>query len=141
MNIKSLLKPSPDKYDLALAIIRVVVGFTFLMHGWQKMFMMGMDGVAGFFGSLGIPAAGLMAVVVTLLELLGGLALILGLGTRIVGALLAIDMLVAMFTVHISNGFFVSNGGVELVLILFTAAVSFSLAGAGSLSIDDRLTR
>ena len=82
-----------------------------------------------------------MAVVVTLLELLGGLALILGLGTRIVGALLAIDMLVAMFTVHISNGFFVSNGGVELVLILFTAAVSFSLAGAGSLSIDDRLSR
>ena len=51
MNVKSLLKPSPDKYDLALAIIRVVVGFTFLMHGWQKMFMMGMDGVAGFFGS------------------------------------------------------------------------------------------
>jgi len=140
MNIKTILSPSPGRYDLALAIIRIVVGFTFLMHGWQKMFMMGLEGVGGFFGSLGIPAAGFMAIVVTLLELLGGLALMLGLGTRIVGALLAADMLVAMFTVHISNGFFVSNGGVELVLLLLAVCLSFVIAGAGSLSVDSRLS-
>ncbi len=140
MNLKSLLKPSPEQYDLALAIIRIVVGFTFFMHGWQKMFMMGIGGVTGFFSSLGIPAAGLMAVIVTVLELLGGLALMLGLGTRIVGALLAINMLVAMLTVHISNGFFVSNGGIELVLVLMAASVAFAIAGAGRLSLDSRLS-
>lgn len=140
MNIKSLLKPSPAQYDLALAIIRIVVGFAFFMHGWQKMFTMGIGGVTGFFGSLGIPAAGLMATIVTLVELLGGLALIIGLGTRIAGALLAVDMLTAMLTVHIANGFFVSDGGIELVLILLAAVVAFVIAGAGRWSLDSRFS-
>ena len=78
MDLKTFLKPAPDKVDLAMAIIRVVVGLAFFMHGWQKVFTIGMSGVGGFFGSLGIPAAGFFAIVVSLLELLGGLALILG---------------------------------------------------------------
>ena len=118
MDIKALLKPAPDKVDVALTIIRVIVGIVFFVHGWQKVFMFGFGGVGGFFGSLGIPAAGFFAVVVSLLELLGGLALILGFATRLVGLLLAIDMLVALFVVHISNGFFVSENGYELVLLL-----------------------
>ena len=101
--------------------------------------MIGFAGVGGFFGSLGIPAAGFFAVVVSLLELLGGLALILGFATRLVGLLLAIDMLVALFTVHISNGFFVSEGGYELVLLLGAAALAFALMGANSNSLDSRM--
>ncbi len=140
MNIRTLLKPSPTNYDLALAIIRVVVGVTFFLHGWQKLFTMGIGGVGGFFTSLGIPAASLMAAVVTFVELLGGLALILGVGTRIAAILLAFDMFMAFLLVHRSNGFFVSEGGYELVLLLFAATVGLALSGAGKLSVDDNLT-
>ena len=139
MNLKALLKPAPDKADLAMTIIRVVVGIVFFVHGWQKVFTFGFEGVGGFFGSLGIPAAGFFAIVVSLLELLGGLALILGIGTRVVGLLLAIDMLVALLVVHLPNGFFVSDNGYELVLVLGAAALAFAITGASSISLDNRL--
>ena len=139
MNLKALLKPSPERADLALTIIRVIVGLAFLLHGWQKVFTIGFAGVGGFFGSLGIPAAGFFAIVVSLVELLGGLALILGIGTRIAGALLTITMLVAMLTVHLPNGFFASDNGIELVLVLGAATLAFTITGAGNLSLDARL--
>lgn len=139
MNVKALLKPAPDKADLAMTIIRVIVGLAFFMHGWQKVFSFGFAGVGGFFGSLGIPAAGFFAVVVSLVELLGGLALILGLATRLAGLALAVDMLVALFVVHLPNGFFVSENGYELVLILGAAALAFAITGASKLSLDSRM--
>lgn len=139
MNLNTLLKSSPERYNLALTILRIVIGITFFAHGWQKLFTNGIPGVTGFFGSLGIPAAGFFAVVVTLVELLGGLALILGIGTRIAASLLAITMLVAMFTVHLPNGFFASNGGYELVLLLFAGCVALGLTGAGSYSVDAQI--
>ena len=119
-----------------LALLRVVVGFVFLMHGWQKLFDAGVGNVGAFFGSIGVPAAALAAVVVSLVELAGGAALILGLGTRVVGVMLAIDMLGAIFFVHHKNGFWVSDGGVELVLTLAAAALCLALAGPGALSLD-----
>ena len=140
MNIKNLLKSNPDMYTLSLTLVRVIVGLTFFLHGWQKLFDNSISGVAGFFGSLGIPAAGLAAFIVTFVELLGGLGLILGLGTRIWGALLAVNMLVALFTVHISNGFFVTNGGYELVLLLGVANIALALSGSGPMSLDSRFT-
>lgn len=139
MDFKTLLKSHPTRYDLAITIVRVVVGIAFFMHGYQKLFQMGIGGVGGFFGSLGIPAAGLMAAVVTFLELLGGLALILGIGTRIAALLLLVNMLAAMFLVHISNGFFVSNGGIELVFILAGACAALALSGPGQYSLDERV--
>ncbi|WP_420642314.1 DoxX family protein [Candidatus Leptofilum sp.] len=139
MDFKALLKPAPDKADLAMTIIRVIVGLVFLVHGWQKVFTFGFEGVGGFFGSLGIPAAGFFAVVVSLVELLGGLALILGLATRLVGLMLAVDMLVALFVVHLPNGFFVSENGYELVLLLGAAALAFAITGASKLSLDSRI--
>ena len=139
MNLKAWLKPAPDKADLGMTIIRVIVGIAFFAHGWQKVFTFGFAGTGGFFESLGIPAAGFFAIVVSLLELLGGLALILGIGTRIVGLLLAIDMFTALLVVHLPNGFFVSENGYELVLVLGTAALAFAITGASSLSLDNRL--
>jgi putative oxidoreductase len=117
-------------------ILRLAVGVVFAMHGWQKLSMMGIEGVGGFFGSLGIPFPALAALLVTLLELAGGIALILGIGTRIVGALLAVNMLVALVLVHLSNGFFVDAGGFEFVLTLLGASLFFALAGAGPLALD-----
>jgi putative oxidoreductase len=119
-----------------LTVLRVVIGIVFLVHGGQKLFLMGFDGVAGFLGSLGVPAPGLFAVIVTLVELLGGLALILGLFTRVVAVLLAGDMLVAILTVHLPNGFLAANNGYELPLVLLAASVALAVAGPGEAALD-----
>ena len=81
---------------LGFLILRAAVGIVFAMHGWQKLAVMGVGGVGGFFGSLGVPAPELIAIVVTAVELIGGIALIVGVGTRIAGALLALDMVGAL---------------------------------------------
>ena len=117
-----------------LTLLRVVVGVIFVMHGWMKL-SMGFDQVANqILAPAGIPLPKLAAVVLTLVELLGGIALILGVLTRYVAALLAIDMLVALITVHIKNGFFLPRG-VEFPLLLLVANLNLILAGAGALSV------
>ena len=116
-----------------LTVLRLVVGIVFFMHGYQKLLKMGIHGVAGFFGHLGIPFPIVAAVLVTLLEFVGGILLITGLATRIPAALLAIDMLVAIFTVHMKNGFF--GMGVEFPLTLVAGLICLSLAGGGALSV------
>lgn len=118
-----------------IAILRAVVGIVFLMHGIQKLFTFGFHGVAGMFGHMGVPVPAVSAVVVTLVEFLGGLALIIGLGTRVASALLVIDMACAILFVHAKNGFFVP-AGVELPLTLLAANLCLMLAGAGALSAD-----
>ncbi|HEU4325954.1 MAG TPA: DoxX family protein [Roseiflexaceae bacterium] len=125
---------------IGITVLRIVVGIVFAAHGWQKLGG-GVEGTAGFFGSLGIPLPQVAAVVVIALELLGGIALILGLGTRYVAALLAFNMLVAMLLVHLSNGFFAGDGGVEFVLTLMAACVTLALTGAGAYALDDLVFR
>src|SRR3712207_1321607 len=115
-----------------LTILRVVVGLVFFVHGFQKLYLMGFDGVAGMMEGLGVPAPGLFAVILTLVELLGGLALILGLFTRVAAIPLAIDMLVATLTVHLPNGFSVlPDGGDEVYLVLLAARVALAGGGPG----------
>lgn len=122
-----------------IALLRVVTGIIFLMHGQQKLFELGLGGVSGMMTGLGVPAPGLMALVVTLVELVGGLALILGAFTRVAAVLVATDVLVAFFLVHLPNGFFAQNGGVELVLLLATAGVTLLLTGPGAMAVDSLL--
>jgi putative oxidoreductase len=113
-----------------LTILRVVVGIVFFVHGLQKLFLMGFGGVAGMMDGLGVPAPGLFAVILTLVELLGGLALILGLFTRVVAIPLAVDMLVATLTVHLPNG------GYEFTLVLLAASLALAVAGPGGAALD-----
>jgi len=117
-----------------LTVVRVAVGIVFLMHGFQKLFLMGFGGVAGFLGGLGVPAPELFAVIVTLVEFLGGLALIVGLLTRIAAVLLAVDMLVALLSVHLPGGFFATNG--ELPLVLLAGAIGLAVGGPGEAALD-----
>jgi putative oxidoreductase len=102
---------------------------------------MGLAGVGGFFGSLGVPAAAFFAVVVSTVELVGGLMLVVGLFTHWAGKLLAINMLVAFALVHVHNGFYVNKGGFEFVLVLFAASIALSIMGAGKWSLDAKVLK
>jgi putative oxidoreductase len=77
-----------------------------------------------------------MAPVVAVLEVVGGIALIVGALAPVFAFALAGDMLVAALTTHAENGFFAADGGYELVLLLGVAALAIVVAGAGRLSVD-----
>ena len=115
----------------ARTILRVIAGFLFAAHGWQKFNEFTIAGTQAAFTQMGVPAAQAVAPVVATLELVGGVALILGVLTRVFAVLLALDMLGALFLVHASAGVFVATGGYELVLILAAAALAVALVGAG----------
>jgi putative oxidoreductase len=118
-----------------LTILRIVVGIVFLVHGYQKLFHMGFHGVAGFFGHAGIPLPMLSAVIVTLVEFVGGIMLVAGIGVRIAAALNAVDMAVAVFFVHLKHGFGAQNGGFEYPLTLLAATLCLALSGGGMFSL------
>jgi putative oxidoreductase len=120
-----------------LLVLRLVVGVTFLLHGLDKLG--DLSGTEEFFASLEIPAPGLVAPFVALTETVGGLLLIVGLATPLVGVALAVDMLVALVAAHIDEGFFAADGGIELVLLLCGASLAVVLTGAGRFSADAAL--
>jgi putative oxidoreductase len=122
-----------------LLVLRLVVGVTFLLHGLDKLG--DLAGTEEFFASLEIPAPGLMAPFVAVTETVGGLLLIAGLATPLVGVALAGDMLVALVTTHIGHGFFASDGGFELVLLLGGASLAVVFTGAGRFSVDAAVGR
>jgi putative oxidoreductase len=123
----------------ALTILRVIAGFLFAAHGWQKFNEWTIAGTQASFAKMGVPAAELAAPAVATLELVGGIALVLGVLTRVFAALLAVDMLGALFLVHASAGVFAATGGYELVLLLAAGALAIALTGAGRLAVDQAL--
>ncbi len=124
-----------------LLIIRLALGAVFLMHGAQKLFEFTIPGTVESFGAMGAPLPEITAPLVAVLEFAGGILLILGLLTRLVALLLAIDMVVALVLVHAAAGFWVAEGGYEFVAVLGAAALGIALTGAGSLSLDRPLLR
>jgi len=127
--------PSQRQVAIGLTVLRVVLGATFIAHGAQKLFVMGLPAISGGFAQMGIPMAGFFGPFVSLVEFFGGIAIVLGLLTRITGLALAVNMVVAMLSVHLKNGFFNPNG-VEFPLALFGMSVALMTMGAGPLSID-----
>ena len=128
---------APQRLVLGLTILRVIVGIIFIAHGAQKLFVFGLGGVTQGFTQFGVPLPALTAPLVTFVELLAGIALVLGLFTRIAAILLAIDMVGAILFVHAKNGLFLPTG-FEYALILLTVFVTIAMSGPGAYAIDDR---
>lgn len=129
------MSTTTTRIDAGLAALRVIVGGIFMAHGAQKVFVYGFAGVTGAFEGMGIPLASVAGPTVALVELLGGLALVLGLFTPLVAGGLAAVMLGALVMVHLPAGFFAPDG-IEFVLALFASAVALALTGPGSWSLD-----
>jgi putative oxidoreductase len=136
--------------DWVPAIARLVLGLVMLPHGLQKMFGMfggnGWNGTIGFFtGMLHVPYP--LAVLAILAETAGAVALILGFLGRLGAFGVAMNMLVATFMVHWSNGFFMNWGGnqkgegFEYHLLAIALAVIVMVAGSGAASVDLALSR
>jgi putative oxidoreductase len=127
-----------DRQAWGIAFTRAIIGIVFLLHGGQKLFVFGIHNVAGMMGQMGIPMPELAAVVVSLVEFVGGAALLFGLFTRAAALLLAIDMLVAVLKVHLKGGFFLP-AGFEYALTLLVVNVALAISGSGALAIDNKL--
>ena len=136
----TLTAPSERNHDRALLVLRLVIGTIFIMHGYQKVFQMGIGNVTGMFTQIGVPLAAVAGPIISVLELVGGIALLLGAFTRVAGALLACDMLGAIIFVHGKGGFFAPKG-FEFVLANLAMSLALAIAGAGALSIDAMLAR
>jgi putative oxidoreductase len=127
--------PSRRQIDTALAVLRIVLGITFILHGGQKLFVFGFAGVSGAFAQMGIPAPGLLGPFVAFVEFFGGIAILLGLLTRLAALGVGATMVVAILTVHLKNGFFAPTG-VEFPLALLASAIALIITGAGAFSLD-----
>jgi putative oxidoreductase len=140
--LKKLLRTPDDK---VLTVLRLVLGLVFLAHGSQKM--LGWFGGYGFKGTMGfftqtmhIPA--LFAFLAIAAEFFGGLGLILGLLTRIAAFGITVNMLVAIFMVHMANGFFMNwtgqqkGEGFEYHLLALGITLTLMVRGAGAFSLD-----
>src|SRR4051812_43871026 len=131
-SMKLFRAPSPSYVSFGLAVLRIAAGVVFLDHGYQKLFKMGIGGVTGFFGQIGVPLPGVMATLITLLEVFGAVAIIVGFLTRPLALAFALDMLGAILLVQLKNGF----SKFELEFLLLGTSVALFLTGAGRYSLD-----
>lgn len=140
--IKQIIR-SDSSY--ASLILRIPTGIILAAHGSQKLFGWfgghGLEGTAQWMASIGLEPGWLMAVLAGGAEFFGGIALILGLLTRPAAAISAFTMLIAILSAHLSNGFFLSNNGIEYALALFAATAALAIQGAGAWSLDQLTTK
>ena len=130
--------------DWGLLILRIAVGIIFIVHGWPKLNpngpMKGPAGFGGFLKQMGVPLPMFFAWVVALLETVGAVLLILGLGTRILAVGFAITMLVAILLAKIrfmKVGFVAQQAtGWEFDFALLAGALALLFLGAGSIALD-----
>ncbi|MGI8780218.1 MAG: DoxX family protein [Solirubrobacteraceae bacterium] len=137
------------KFDVALALLRAMIGAVFVAHGAQKLFGAfgggGLDGTADQMRGLGMEPGGFFAVLAGLSEFGAGLLFLAGLLTPLAGAAVIGVMVMAILQVNGPNGFFVQDAGFEYNLMLIVVAIALVVAGPGRYSLDrafgvDRLT-
>lgn len=121
--------------DVGILVLRLALGAVFMYHGYDKL--QNMEGVIGFFGTLGFGPE--LAYLVALAELLGGIAFVVGAFVRYAGIVLAVVAVVALLKVHLPNGFVVTGGGYEFILVLLAGCVALVCLGAGRYAIGKNL--
>lgn len=126
MNVRSLL----------LLLARIGLGVVFAAHGWQKFYTNGIEATQAGFQKMGAPLPDVSAIMAATVELVGGVALIVGVATPVFALLLFADMLGAYLIAHVGKGLFVAQGGAELVIVLGAAMLLLASTGAGRFSID-----
>jgi len=126
--------------DIALLIVRLIVGLGLAVHGSQKLFGWfgggGIAGTAGFMETLGFRPSKAFAALAGLGEFCGGLLIALGFLGALGPALLVLVMLTAIGSVHITKGFLIANGGWELNGLYIAGALALAFAGFGIYSLD-----
>jgi len=131
--------------DVALLVLRLLLGIVFFPHGMQKLVGWfggyGFSGTMGFFtGKLGVPAV--FAFLAIMAEGLGSLGLITGLLTRVAAFGIAVNMAVAVYMMHFQNGFFMNwfgnqkGEGYEFHILVIAIAIALMIRGGGKWSID-----
>ncbi|MHA6793453.1 DoxX family protein [Pseudonocardia bannensis] len=125
--------------DVALLAARLVLGAVLIAHGWQKLATNGIAATTEAFAGVGVPLAPLAAIVATLVELVGGVLLVVGAATAVAGILVVLTMLGAALLVHAGNGIFAADGGWELVGVIAVTALVLAATGAGRFSVDHAL--
>lgn len=130
--------------SLTSLALRLPAAVIFVAHGAQKLFGSfggyGLEGTGQWMASIGLEPGYLMALAAGSAEFFGGIALLIGLLTRPAAFVLAITMLVAIITVHLPNGLFMSNNGYEFGLTLLSISVALVFNGGGKLSLDRKLS-
>jgi putative oxidoreductase len=126
--------------DVGVLLMRVLFGAAIAAHGAQKVFGSfgghGLKGTGGFFETLGFKPGVMFAAMAGLSELVGGILLMLGLFTPLGAAMVLAAMIVAMVSVHLKNGFFAANNGIEMAFLYAAAALGVAFTGGGAYSLD-----
>ncbi|MBH0047045.1 DoxX family protein [Pseudoalteromonas arctica] len=134
-----------SKAGVAALILRVPVGLILAAHGAQKLFAWfggyGLEGTGQWMASIGLEPGYWLAMMAGSAEFFGGIALAIGLLTRPAAVVAGFTLLIAIFSVHISNGLFMANNGYEYALTLLVVTVVLAIQGAGSFSLDNVLAK
>lgn len=136
-------KLTESKASYGMTILRIMLGIILIAHGSQKLFGIfggyGLEGTGKFMDSIGLHPGYIMALLAGAGEFVSGSLLLLGLFSRI-GALIAVLIsIVALLSVHIHNGFFMSNNGFEYILLLLIASATILIEGGGKLRLEQNL--
>jgi putative oxidoreductase len=154
MNLLRLsISPLPVPASWYALPLRLIIGFGFMQHGYAKL-ARGPDDFISVLHAMGLPAPFLLGWATIVVEVIGGLMILVGPLIPLAMVPMAIVLLVAIFTVHLPNGFssiklqsFDSTGahfgqpGYERDLLYLAGLVALSIGGAGPISIDGLLKR
>ncbi|WOH36812.1 DoxX family protein [Thalassotalea fonticola] len=144
MNIKTLTNIiTKTEQSFSALPLRLIAGILFVAHGAQKLFAWfggyGLEGTGQWMESIGLAPGYLMALMAGSAEFFGGLFLIAGFLTRPTSFVLAITMIVAIFSVHIDNGLFMATNGYEFGLSLIAITFALFIQGGGKHSVDEKI--
>jgi len=148
---KLAVSPLPVPAGWHAIPLRLIVGYGFFSHGWAKL-ARGPDNFGGILHAMGMPAADLLSWATVAVELVGGLMILAGALVPLITVPMIVVLLVAIFTVHLPNGFssiklmsYDATGahfgqpGYETDLLYIAGLIALCIGGAGPLSVDERL--